>query len=312
MINAAGVYVDAVRRLDDAVSPVAREPEPGCPPGPRFVVLSRRDRPPGPAHRRRPRALRDPLARPRPGGHDRYAGRPTCRSSLARSTTRSPICSNTSSDTSTRPPASRRRPEHLRRPAAAAARPGRRADGQALARTRRDRLRLRAGHDHRRKMDHIPPHGDRRGRLRDPLPAASPTCLRPPPRSSCTAGRSPSTTAPARWPSMALMRPRSSALCNERPEWSRPLHPALPYLAGEAVWAARHEAARCVDDVLARRTRALFLDARASIAGGRDGRRSARRRAGPRCRRGRLEQISRSSRSWRRRYLPRADRVASS
>ncbi len=31
------------------------------------------------------------------------------------------------------------------------------------------------------------------------------------------------------------------------------------------VWAARHEAARCVHDVLARRTRALFLDARASI-----------------------------------------------
>jgi glycerol-3-phosphate dehydrogenase len=31
------------------------------------------------------------------------------------------------------------------------------------------------------------------------------------------------------------------------------------------VWAARHEAARSVQDVLARRTRALFLNARASI-----------------------------------------------
>jgi glycerol-3-phosphate dehydrogenase len=59
--------------------------------------------------------------------------------------------------------------------------------------------------------------------------------------------------------------PAVSALCKERPEWSRPMHPALPYMAGEAVWAARHEAARCVHDVLARRTRALFLDARASI-----------------------------------------------
>jgi glycerol-3-phosphate dehydrogenase len=58
--------------------------------------------------------------------------------------------------------------------------------------------------------------------------------------------------------------PALAALCGERPEWARPLHPALPYLAGEAVWAARHEAARCVHDVLARRTRALFLDARAS------------------------------------------------
>jgi glycerol-3-phosphate dehydrogenase len=59
--------------------------------------------------------------------------------------------------------------------------------------------------------------------------------------------------------------PGVTALCAERPAWSAPIHPALPYLAGEAIWAARHEAARCVGDVLARRTRALFLDARASI-----------------------------------------------
>jgi glycerol-3-phosphate dehydrogenase len=50
------------------------------------------------------------------------------------------------------------------------------------------------------------------------------------------------------------------------PEWRQPLHPSLPYLAGEVVWAARHELARTVEDVLARRTRALLLDARASIA----------------------------------------------
>jgi glycerol-3-phosphate dehydrogenase len=49
------------------------------------------------------------------------------------------------------------------------------------------------------------------------------------------------------------------------PDWSRPLHSALPYLLGEVAWAVRHEAARTVEDVLARRTRALFLDARASI-----------------------------------------------
>jgi len=35
-------------------------------------------------------------------------------------------------------------------------------------------------------------------------------------------------------------------------------------IAGEVIWAARHEAARTVADVLARRTRSLFLDARAS------------------------------------------------
>ena len=40
----------------------------------------------------------------------------------------------------------------------------------------------------------------------------------------------------------------------------------LPALSqGEVIWAARHEMARSVEDVLARRTRALFLDARASI-----------------------------------------------
>ncbi len=54
-------------------------------------------------------------------------------------------------------------------------------------------------------------------------------------------------------------------LCSGRPEWNQPLHTALPYRAVEVVWAARYEAARSVHDVLARRTRALFLDARASI-----------------------------------------------
>ena len=43
------------------------------------------------------------------------------------------------------------------------------------------------------------------------------------------------------------------------------LHPALPYMKAEVVWAARHEMARSVEDVLARRTRALFLDARAAL-----------------------------------------------
>jgi glycerol-3-phosphate dehydrogenase len=43
------------------------------------------------------------------------------------------------------------------------------------------------------------------------------------------------------------------------------LHPALPYTDGEVVWAVRHEMARTVEDVLARRTRALFLNARAAI-----------------------------------------------
>jgi glycerol-3-phosphate dehydrogenase len=60
--------------------------------------------------------------------------------------------------------------------------------------------------------------------------------------------------------------PRLRSLMVERAEWNVQLHPALPYLAVEVIWAAREEAARTVQDVLARRMRALFLDARASIA----------------------------------------------
>ncbi|ODU47245.1 MAG: FAD-dependent oxidoreductase [Thiobacillus sp. SCN 63-374] len=55
------------------------------------------------------------------------------------------------------------------------------------------------------------------------------------------------------------------ALAQARAEWGAPLHPRLPYIGAEVEWAARHDMARGVQDVLARRTRALLLDARASI-----------------------------------------------
>jgi glycerol-3-phosphate dehydrogenase len=54
-------------------------------------------------------------------------------------------------------------------------------------------------------------------------------------------------------------------LIREEPGLDAPLHPRLPYRAAQVVWAARREMARTVEDVLARRTRALLLDARASI-----------------------------------------------
>lgn len=47
---------------------------------------------------------------------------------------------------------------------------------------------------------------------------------------------------------------------------SKRLHPALPYTKGEVHWAVRNEMALSVEDVLARRTRALLLDARASAS----------------------------------------------
>ena len=43
------------------------------------------------------------------------------------------------------------------------------------------------------------------------------------------------------------------------------LHPSLPYIKAEVVWAVRNEMARTVEDFLARRVRALFLDAKTSI-----------------------------------------------
>jgi glycerol-3-phosphate dehydrogenase len=54
-------------------------------------------------------------------------------------------------------------------------------------------------------------------------------------------------------------------LAEQDPELAVPIHPRLPYLLCEVVWAVRHEMARTVEDVLSRRTRALILDARAAM-----------------------------------------------
>ena len=55
------------------------------------------------------------------------------------------------------------------------------------------------------------------------------------------------------------------ALAGENPGWNDKLHPRLPYIKAEVIWGIRQEMARTIDDILARRTRALFLDARAAI-----------------------------------------------
>jgi glycerol-3-phosphate dehydrogenase len=49
------------------------------------------------------------------------------------------------------------------------------------------------------------------------------------------------------------------------PALARRIHDDLPYIAAQVIWAVREEMARSVEDVLARRTRALFLNARAAI-----------------------------------------------
>jgi len=57
--------------------------------------------------------------------------------------------------------------------------------------------------------------------------------------------------------------PRVRALAEDSGLGER-LHPRLPFRAAQVAWAARHELARTVEDVLARRTPSLFLDARAA------------------------------------------------
>jgi len=56
-----------------------------------------------------------------------------------------------------------------------------------------------------------------------------------------------------------------AGLIRAEPALASALHPRLPYQQAEIVWHAREEMARTVEDVLARRTRSLLLDARASV-----------------------------------------------
>ncbi|BBO86322.1 glycerol-3-phosphate dehydrogenase/oxidase [Desulfosarcina ovata] len=55
-------------------------------------------------------------------------------------------------------------------------------------------------------------------------------------------------------------------IIDAQPEMGERLHDRLPYCKAEVVWAVQNEMARTLEDVLARRTRALILDAAASMA----------------------------------------------
>lgn len=66
-------------------------------------------------------------------------------------------------------------------------------------------------------------------------------------------------------PALAQMGSETLSLPDgHRVTLGEPLHPALGVTAAQLVWGARQEMARTVDDLLARRTRALFLHARAA------------------------------------------------
>jgi len=61
-------------------------------------------------------------------------------------------------------------------------------------------------------------------------------------------------------------RKNINQLIAKDPELSEKLHPDFPYIKAEVVWAVRTEMAFKLEDVLARRIRVLFLDARAAIS----------------------------------------------
>jgi len=54
-------------------------------------------------------------------------------------------------------------------------------------------------------------------------------------------------------------------LLDEKPNYKNRLHPGYSHLEGEVIWALRYEMARNIEDFLARRTRLLFLDVEASL-----------------------------------------------
>ena len=60
-------------------------------------------------------------------------------------------------------------------------------------------------------------------------------------------------------------REKLLALTQENEDWGNQLHPQYDYLQAEAIWAVRYEMARTVEDILARRVRLLFLDAKAAM-----------------------------------------------
>jgi glycerol-3-phosphate dehydrogenase len=54
-------------------------------------------------------------------------------------------------------------------------------------------------------------------------------------------------------------------LAEGKPELLRQVHPWLPYTVAEIIWICSNEMAVTIEDILARRTRSLFLDSRSSV-----------------------------------------------
>jgi len=55
-------------------------------------------------------------------------------------------------------------------------------------------------------------------------------------------------------------------MISEQPELGEQLNPLLPYTRAEIIWICRNEMPRTIEDMLARRTRSMFLDVKTSVA----------------------------------------------
>lgn len=67
------------------------------------------------------------------------------------------------------------------------------------------------------------------------------------------------------WASYGTDAEGLQALIKQDPTLGEPLHPRLPYIRAEIAWGVRYEMGRTLEDLLARRTRALFLDVKATL-----------------------------------------------
>ncbi len=120
----------------------------------------------------------------------------------------------------------------------------------------------RRHHRHGWQAHDVPPHGCRRGRRSDgpPRPRGS-----EPVRTDAAARRDGFREADPGSPAAHLVGSYGTEatfleqLIRADPSLAEPLVPGLPYLRAEAVYAARHEMAVTLDDVLSRRTRARLL-----------------------------------------------------
>ncbi|MES1216973.1 MAG: glycerol-3-phosphate dehydrogenase/oxidase [Bacteroidota bacterium] len=60
-------------------------------------------------------------------------------------------------------------------------------------------------------------------------------------------------------------KPLVQSLADKDTSLKEKIHPSLPYIKAEIIWAVRNEMCMTVEDALSRRTRAILLDARAAI-----------------------------------------------